>query len=206
MMIFDIETASNAKALAFLPEPEAPGNYKDPEKIEQYIEQKRMEQIDRAALDPDYGKVIAIGLMDVETKSTTSMLVSDWGGDEKIMLEDFWVKLRMHNNYSCGYNIINFDLPYLQRRSFALGSYMAVLPVIRRYATTPTLDLMQVLFNWSTPKSLKFVADRYGLDNPLPGIDGSMVKDMDDDTLRKYVENDVNLTYQLYERMRGYYF
>ena len=110
------------------------------------------------------------------------------------------------NSQSCGYNIIGFDLPYLMRRSFALGIKPPMVPDLRRYQTHPTLDLMMVLYNWQNFKGLKFVAQRYGLINPLPDLDGSQVKDMDPDTLRAYVENDVNLVYQLYKRMQGVYF
>jgi hypothetical protein len=65
---------------------------------------------------------------------------------------------------------------------------------------------MMVLYNWSGYKSLKFVAERYGLDNPLPELEGSQVENMDAETLKLYVENDVSLVYQLYQKMNGIYF
>ena len=79
-------------------------------------------------------------------------------------------------------------------------------PNLAKYRLLPTLDLMGVLYNWQNFKGLKFVAQRYGLNNPLPDLDGSQVATMDANTLRAYVENDVNLVYQLWQKMSGVYF
>jgi len=55
-------------------------------------------------------------------------------------------------------------------------------------------------------KGLKWVCKRYGIDNPLPDLDGSMVQDMDIETLRAYAANDVKLVQALYKKMSGVYF
>ena len=209
MLFFDIETESNPDALELMPEPQAPGNYKDEAKIAAYIAEKKAEQTERAALDADYGRIVAIGWREeggpIGTKPRTgSWLIAD--NTESDIIGGFWSKLYQHNGMSCGYNIIGFDLPYLLRRSFDLGVKPSIIPDLRRYQTRPTLDLMMVLYNWQNFKGLKFVAERYGLDNPLPDLDGSQVATMDPETLRAYVENDVNLVYQLYKRMEGVYF
>ena len=212
MILFDIETRGNQEALQFLPEVQAPGNYKDPEKIEEYIARKHEEQINNAALDPDLGKIVAIGWMDVskglnnKENNIHSMLADAIDGGEWQLINRFWEIYESHIGYACGYNILNFDLPYLVRRSFALDIKLPIYPIMARYRTQPVLDLMQVLYNWGAPKSLKWVAERYGFDVPMPGVDGSMVADMDEDTLRKYVESDIVVTYQLYKKMEGIYF
>ena len=215
MILFDIETRGNQEALQFLPEVQAPGNYKDPEKIEAYIARKREEQINNAALDPDLGKIVAIGWMDVKAKELepvlvdkiepVSWLIADYENEEGL-IKAFWKLLKEHNGYCVGYNLLNFDLPYLVRRSFALDIKLPIYPIMARYRTQPVLDLMQVLYNWGAPKSLKWVAERYGFIVPMPDVDGSMVADMDEDTLRKYVESDIVVTYQLYKKMEGIYF
>lgn len=199
-MIFDIETESNPKALEFMPEPSAPSNYKNPESIAKYVEAKKQEWIEGAALDPDYGRIVAIAIQ--EDERPIQFLLED----EVDMIEWFWRAYEYHKGFSCGYNILNFDLPYLLRRSFALGIKPTRLPNLARYRTHPTLDLMAVLYNWGQAKSLKWVCRRYGIENPLPGLDGSKVKEMDAETLEKYVCNDVRLTYELWKRMRGIYF
>ena len=62
ILFFDIETSANPEAVALLPEPGAPANYKDADKIAQYISEKKAEQLTQAPLDADLGKVIAISL------------------------------------------------------------------------------------------------------------------------------------------------
>jgi hypothetical protein len=64
---------------------------------------------------------------------------------------------------------------------------------------------MGILFNWDKSKGLKWVCKRYGIDNPLPDLDGSMFAEMDVETKRKYSCNDIHLTIGLLKRMAGIY-
>jgi hypothetical protein len=59
-LFFDIETRANPAALARLPEPEAPANYKDAAKIAAYLAEKKVQQAAQAALDPDTGYISPI--------------------------------------------------------------------------------------------------------------------------------------------------
>jgi len=200
MLFFDIETEANPDAIQFIDEPTAPANYKDADKIAAYIAEKKAELIEKAALDADYGRIVAIGLKQDDNPIGSWLTNGPEIGDEEDALIWFWDLLKTHNGRSCGYNIIGFDLPYIMRRSFDLGIKPSVIPDLRRYQTQPTLDLMMVLYGWQNFKSLKFVAQRYGIYNPLPELDGSQVKNMEPETLRAYVEND------LYQKMQGIYF
>lgn len=227
ILIFDIETAPDLAAVAALPEPKAPGNLKDPEKIAAAIAEKKAEQLANAALDPDTASITAIGMVLVDIypakgdkdpepqawlAGDEAWLVNYEGDDgltEYDLLEKFWEEgYKLAGGRVCGYNIIGFDLPMILRRSFALG----VKPDLARplqmakYRTEPILDLMGVLYNWDRARGLKWVCQRYGIPNPLPELNGSMVGEMTPDILRKYVANDVILTMQLYRWMQGVYF
>ena len=208
MIIFDIETRANKEALEFLPEPQAPSNYKDEAKIRAYVEDKRIEQVDKAALDPDYGEIIAIGIafLDPLGNLKSEEYKTHYLFSEAEMINRFWKYYAENSGRSCGYNIIGFDLPYLLRRSFALGIQPSIIPDLRRYQTHPTLDLMMVLYNWQNYKGFKFVAERYGIHNQWSELDGSMVADMNKETLVNYVANDTLMTYELYKKMKGIYF
>jgi len=92
------------------------------------------------------------------------------------------------------------------RRSFDLGVKASIIPSLAKYRLEPTIDLMGILYNWGAAKGLKWVCKRYGIDNPLPDLDGSMVQDMDAETLRAYAANDVKLVQALYKKMSGIYF
>ena len=67
ILFFDIETEVNSDAVEFIQVPSAPSNYKDQEKIAAYIAEKQAEALKTAALDPDYGKIIAIAFSWVDS-------------------------------------------------------------------------------------------------------------------------------------------
>jgi len=150
ILFFDIETEGNPEVFDIMPEPTAPANYKDADKIAAYIAEKQAETLKTAALDPDYGKIIAIAMtgdLDLEP------IVIDYNDySEKQLLEQFWLYYEACNGYSCGYNIIGFDLPYIMRRSFDLGVKASIIPFMPKYRNEPTTDLMGILFNWGQAK------------------------------------------------------
>jgi len=124
-------------------------------------------------------------------------------------IQTFWGKLAICNGACVGYNILGFDLPFLQRRSMDLGVQPGISPAVSKYRTEPVTDLMGILFNWSwgeNIKKLKWLAKRYGIDIPAGEDDGSMVKDMTDEDLIKYGLSDLHVTVELYKKMHGIYF
>jgi len=203
-LFFDIETHANFDAIGFMPAPSAPSNYKDAEKIAAYIAEKKAEQVQSAALDPDYGQIIAISMRRGVDGQNITYLSSEIG--EKELIQAFWEEYNQAYGSVCGYNIIGFDLPYLMRRSMELNIQIGSIPNLQKYKTSPINDLMGVLYNWQQAKGLKFVCRRYGIHNPLPELDGSMVESMDAETLKAYCANDVHLVVELFKRMNGVYF
>jgi hypothetical protein len=73
---------------------------------------------------------------------------SDGIADEADLLTELWLALAETQGRCAGYNIIGFDLPMLQRRSLMLDVTPPLVPQVRRYATEPVCDLMEVYFNW----------------------------------------------------------
>ena len=207
-LFFDIETEGNEEVIPLLPMPTAPSNYKNPDKIKAYIDSKALEQVDLMALDPDHGKVRAISYrLGVEGK-TEVLLVSEGGLSEDYVVQTFWDMFAEEaGGYSCGYNILNFDFPYLQRRSMDLGIQVRHLPALAKYRMNPTRDLFGILFNWGRGKKLKWVCKRYGIKYPKgwDEQDGSMVADMSDEELVKYAAADVDVLVELHDKMTGVY-
>jgi DNA polymerase elongation subunit (family B) len=226
-LFFDIETLANPENLALMPEPKAPGNLKDPAKIEAAIEEKRQELIENAALDPDYGKVLSIGY----ATSVDGPVVVHMVGEvyfakqyyppealEEVVVEDtytekdlitgFWQVFADCRGACVGYNILGFDLPYLMARSMYLGVHVPLIPNLAKFRTDPVTDLMAIRYNWDAYKNkgLKQVCKLLGIPNDCPDVDGSQVKDLDLQTLRTYQASDVKLTIELFKRMNGVYF
>jgi hypothetical protein len=233
-LFFDIETRADLAALAHLPEPEAPGNYKDPAKIAAYIAEKRAAQIAQAALDPDTGFVSSVAYRLGENDQTRVHILVPESGDidyaretedlachlgvylhddeqeraqlERALLESFWAAFAEADGDCCGYNILGFDLPFLLRRSMALKvKPPMVLPRMTKYQTDPVRDLYGLLYNWQPGKGLKAVAKLLRLPNALPDLDGGDVATMDWRMEAAYVANDVALVVALHQRMEGYY-
>lgn len=206
ILFFDIETVVNPDALPFIPDPTAPGNYKDVEKIAQYVADKKAEQVEQAPLDSDLGRIVAVALQCGLENATQTQLVGDTETPNEVeILKWFWLSFAQMEGRACGYNILGFDLPYLLRRSFDLRVPVPFQPRLGKYQIEPVTDLMGILYNWGTARGLKWVCKRYGIENPLPDLDGSQVATMDRDTLRKYAANDVYLAIELYKRMCGVY-
>jgi hypothetical protein len=121
MITFDIETGPlSAEELApYLAEVEYTGAAKDPAKIEAALVEKRQEFIDRAALSAETGRILCIGLR--ERERVTIYIENPFNDDkgERELLQEFW--LREKSFPLVGHNIVNFDLPFLARRSWRLG-------------------------------------------------------------------------------------
>jgi predicted PolB exonuclease-like 3'-5' exonuclease len=204
-MFFDIETAANPENLALMPEPKAPGNLKDPVKIEAAISEKKAELIEMAALDADYGRVLSIGYACDLEKEPTVYLVDDQM-DEARLISGFWNVFQYCNGYAVGFNILSFDLPYLMARSMYLGVSVPCVPMLAKFRTEPITDLYAIRYNWGPGKGLKQVCKLLKIPNDCPDIDGSKVKDLTPEELRVYQASDVKLTIELYKRMNGVYF
>jgi uncharacterized protein YprB with RNaseH-like and TPR domain len=124
---FDVETGPLAESeLSALLPPFDPtevktGNLKDPAKIAEKIAEAeashRRDFFDKAALDPLTGRVIAIGMLDLETDKF--FIIGH--EDEARTLTEFWEASQGEMgrlNSMLGFNIFNFDLPFLIRRSW----------------------------------------------------------------------------------------
>lgn len=228
-LFFDIETRANPAALAQLPEPEAPANYKDTAKIAAYLAEKKAQQAAQAALDPDTGYVSSVayqigpgGEPQVRILIPISADVSGPVPDnvtlyiysnaaerdrmECLLLQHLWAAFDRARGVCCGYNLLTFDWPFILRRSMALqvpppGS----LPALQKYRADPVRDLYALLYQWGPGKSLKTVAHLYGLPDELPGLTGADVGALDWRTEAAHAVNDLQMLVALYRRMEGYF-
>jgi len=166
-LVFDIETAPLEDAASYLSdEPiEAPANYKDPAKIQAYIDGKRAEQLERCSLDVDLCRVVAIG-MQLEGYQPVATLAQT-GADEGDVLEWFWKAAVDLQPALVGFNCLGFDLPVLLRRSLYLGVPAPVIQ-IDRFKHPRVTDLMDELSYQGKFKArgLAFYCKRFGISVP----------------------------------------
>lgn len=128
-LLEQLRTDMNGELLEALATVKAPGNYKDADKIAEYISTTQMKlrsehdwkvqnAIERTALDGALGQVFCIGLA---IDNEDPMVIE---GEERKQLAHLWAILRDRHNGSSGtrpivigHNVAGFDIPFLWKRS-----------------------------------------------------------------------------------------
>ena len=216
MIFFDIETESLTAEELLLRQPhfEARSNIKDPAKIEADIQAKKTAWAEKAALDPYSGRVIAIG----HVKDESDIICEHFNGEtskERQIIDDFWELYRAEPSHNlCGFNIINFDIPFLVRRSYALGVRVPKdINGVFNFAQSSGrrmgprfLDLMDFwrLGNFQDRISLSNLAIHCGLEGKdRSGKDFAGLLRNDLKEAYRYLKNDVSLVRSIYNRGVG---
>src|SRR6185295_5935446 len=148
-LILDIEAVAIDDVATYLEPVSAPSNYKDEAKIAAYIAEETKRQIDKAALDIDLARIVAIGyqwlgddhpfhevlLCKDETQEMTN-LGKLW--------DAFWKVYIPGHTVAVTFNGLAYDLPLLLRRSLYLGVTAPKLQ-LDRYKHIDAIDLMEIL-------------------------------------------------------------
>lgn len=202
-LILDIETEPlpEAELRPFLPKIEPPSNYKDAAKIEAYIAEKQAEAIERAALSVLTGRVLAVGLKDGPYDIKT------WEGSESGAIGTFWDYWRGCCDRIIGHNIKGFDLPFLIRRSYALGISVPSDVMEGRHFNRRVVDTME-LWDLGTREriSLDNFARFLGVGSKPDGVSGKDFARLYHDPATRdkaleYLRNDLVLTEAVAKRM-----
>lgn len=166
------------------------------------------EVVDRAALDPAIGQVVAIGY-----KSEGGEVIDHQAdSDECNMLHRFWDRYRgcrAQGRRLIGFNCHGFDIPFIARRSYMLGLPVpgeALLP--SGYLDQTFLDLM-TRYQFGNRRdyiSLDKLCRACGLHGKPEGVTGAMFWEMYLDPEQReaalaYLSNDLRMTWELAERM-----
>ena len=164
--------------------------------------------IDRAALDPLTGRIIAIGVLLFDPRGA---LGPDWSAprktvilgaeDEAAMLREFWGMVASDDhgrlNPIVGFNICNFDLPFLFRRSWKHGITPPAGLRRGRYWGDSVVDLRDVwqLGDRQARGSLDAIARHLGVGAKTGnGAEFADLWKRDQDAAIGYLKNDLKLT------------
>lgn len=97
-----------------------PSNYKDPEKIEKYIEEKASEIASKTSFDGLCGHICTIAWA-INDEDIKSVHVSDIE-EEKSRINEFFSSLPRYKSLTwVGHNILDFDIPFIMKRAFSMG-------------------------------------------------------------------------------------
>jgi predicted PolB exonuclease-like 3'-5' exonuclease len=205
LLIVDIETAPMRGASDFVTVGNPPKNYKHADTIQKWREAALQNAIDKAALDPDLCRIVAIGWK--SPGAPVQSAIASSSEDEREMLEGFWRRVTS-DTVLVGYNIVGFDMPVLLRRSLYLNLPNVPQFSLNKYKPSSYLnDLMLMLSMNSALKyrSLDWYARRLGLplpESPISGAEIPALVEADEwDEIRQHVEDDVHLTEHLATRL-----
>jgi hypothetical protein len=179
-------------------------------KYEEYKVSGWKEFVDRAALSPLTGRVLAIGIQ----KCEKVVVIGDGAETEPEILSIFWdVYKKYHANQGriVGFNSNGFDVPFLTRRSWWHGVEVpeSILDANRRYLSKTFVDLMAY---WGVGNrefvGLGNLCQWFGLGQKPEGVTGAHFASLwlsGDPASRQaaleYLKNDLLLTWKLAERM-----
>jgi len=153
---------------------------------------------DKAALNAEYGEVLAVGLLD--DKGTSTILT----GDEPNILKQFWDRAAIDSKADViwvGFNSLAFDLPFLFRRSLISGvSIPYSCRPERRYWPSFFIDLMDFwkAGDWQARISLNRFCNACGLEGK--NGDGAHFQTLfleEPEAATAYLENDLRITMNL---------
>jgi len=198
-LVIDIETVACPDVESILDPPRPPANYKDPFKIQTWVMDKLAERMATASLEPDLCEVVALG---VQRPGEAPFVLTRADDDEAVLLAWLWDTLGPHK--IIGFNILNFDLPVLIRRSQLLGVKHPVVNMDRY--RSPHIDVLQRLsFNGAiTFRSLSFYCRRFNIpcDDTVAGADiPGLVATGEWDAVREHCSSDIQKTGLLAARL-----
>lgn len=158
IVYFDIETAPLMTPVLErkLRDIKPPKNYKDADKIAAFVREENEAILERAALSPLTGQVAALTVLKHgEDKPFVKTLIQFSEAD---LIRSFWDMCPSASVGSfrlCGFNIHDFDIPFLVQRSWALGIKVPMELVgdgfSRHYMPFWLVDLRKV-WGLSSPK------------------------------------------------------
>lgn len=187
----------------------APGNYKDPEKIAAYIEERAADAWLKTALSGWYGQMVAVAW--AVNDDPVSYIVNL---DEHKLLTTFWRDLGRSTGNDplfVGHKIADFDLPFLYQRSI-------INRVIPTVAISPSLsayshDVFDTSYEFTGDRHAGIKLDELSeilrIENRKPdGLNGSdvwgLVQAGELERVGQYCAADVAAVREIYKLMRRY--
>ena len=158
---------------------------------------------EKGALDAMTGRVVCVGMLIDDGREAKEITFA--GEDEARIITGFWNALKP-GDAVVGHNVLDFDIRFLQQRSWILGIQPSRTLDTRRYYTADVTDTLQLWTNWSGNKkgvTLDALGSALGCGRKTG--EGARVAEwwavLDIDSIKKYCREDVQLTYRVFCRL-----
>lgn len=209
-LFFDLETIADPAAIPFLPPIKAPGNYKDPVKIEAYLADGKKTQISKMGLNPFTSLICVFGWRNSDGESGEIKLANV--KKEEDLLINAWEVIRQHDRLVT-FNGNGFDVPIMKIHSMIQRVQPTMNIQTKRYYSPDSnhIDLRAVIFSGENNPtgSLDFICQRVLGIKKTSGVDGSKVQGMWDDgkvdEIAAYCKQDVKMTHELFDEVKAAY-
>ena len=220
MLALDIETIPLIASLSIpfdRSSASAPSNYKDPAKVEAYIDAAELsytQSLTKAAsLNPRLGRILCLSVQaGTVDESHAETLYAETETDERELLERFWL---LASTPAPALPLVtwngSFDLRFLIIRSLAHGIHPScdTRDWFKRYSSYPHCDVKAFLLqDWASRvagEGLDEWAAFFGVAGDQPGMGGDTVYEKflagDHASIRSYCEGDVLSTLAIYKRI-----
>ena len=158
---------------------------------------------EKGALDAMTGRVVCISMLADDGKAAMEITLA--GEDEDRIITGFWGALRP-GDVVVGHNVLDFDIRFLQQRSWILGIQPSRTLDTRRYYTADVIDTLQLWTNWSGNKkgvTLDALGSALGCGRKT-GEGANVARwwaEQDIESIKKYCREDVQLTYRVFCRL-----
>lgn len=206
-----------------------PPSEEDRARIEDEIERRRarndsdgevLRDIDEVfrelALVPEFGRILTIGVIYEEGGKIVNRGL--FGRDRETMafhmdeaktLRSFWGfvrRLNLRSDLIVGHNVLDFDLPFIIKRSVIHGVRPSLQIPFRRFVSQPVFDTMWEWGLWRHKISLHTLALALGIASPKEdGINGSQIYDAwlegRDRQIADYCLRDVECVREIFYRL-----
>lgn len=184
----------------------APSNYKDPDKIQAYMDAEVGKTLSKAGLDGAFCNIACIGVAINNNDVITFSLVDD---PEETVLNRFYDYIQTYSPTSpvfIGHNVAGFDLKIIKQRSMILG--IEPPKVLQTAFNAKPWDgvIFDTMLAWDAKNFTKQekIALAFGLEGK-DGMDGSQVQEYFDagryEEIAEYCANDVKTVRAIYKKM-----
>ena len=164
-------------------------------------DEERKEALSETSFRAEFGRILCIGYQKEPGMKAPDVLT----GDEAPMLRKFWEIAKGVTLY-VGHNILDFDLPFLIKRSI-INRVRPLEISLARFRRQPVYDTMHEwnLWNERDKPRRDTLAKILGLETSKKGIDGSKVAEYHaagrDAEIFAYCKDDVRLVREIHRRM-----
>jgi DNA polymerase elongation subunit (family B) len=172
----------------------------------QALQRVEEELYEKSSFDGTFSRIVCIGLLEFSDSLEPRGAMSWYGANERELLRLFWSHVgQMRPSLFITHNGLNFDLPFIKKRSIIHQVKPTIDINLARFRTEPVYDTMAIWSNWDNRGWIKLDVLARALNVESKSGSGDQVKEMwvkgRGEDIARYCLQDTYVTYACYCRM-----